>query len=206
MSDFKYPLALFWSDFEATGIPPKDDPNNFSDVLILEVGVIITDFDLNPITGYEEVVKLTREAVESIKKSPVAMEMHKKNGLLKASRDATMSVPEVEQALIALIKEETSFVKGELMIAGSGVAAYDFPLIKTHMPELASYFAYYPFDIGVTRRTSQILAGKAVVNPTAASYGEQKLHRAFADVKGHLEEAGKFREFFRAAVAAGVGA
>jgi oligoribonuclease (3'-5' exoribonuclease) len=193
-----YPQALFWIDVEAPGLPVKND---YSKIPPMEVGVIITDFDLQPIGGYEEVIKLNATHVAALR-DPAnvgAVEMHKKNGLIKASRDAPAehTVEFVEAELIKLIKETTTFNKGEFMIAGSGVAAYDHPLLKEHMPELASYFAYYPFDIGIERRTSKILAGKAVVNYSPKSYGEEKLHRAMADVQAHLDEASQYREWFR---------
>ena len=86
---FRFPQALFWVDFETTNLP---DGNDFSNVHVLEVAVIITDFDLQPYVGYEEVLKLTREGVDAIKANPVVLEMHKVNGLLKESRDASMSL------------------------------------------------------------------------------------------------------------------
>jgi oligoribonuclease (3'-5' exoribonuclease) len=200
-----YPQALFWIDVEAPGLPKKDAPNDYSKLPPLEVGVIITDMDLQRISGYEEVIKLNATHVASLKDpdNVGAVEMHKKNGLIKASRDAPVqnTVAFVEKELITLIKETTTYNKGEFMIAGSGVAAYDRPLLNQHMPELASYFAYYPFDIGVERRVSKILAGQAVVNYSPKSYGEEKLHRAYADVEAHLDEALQYREWFRKAIA-----
>jgi oligoribonuclease (3'-5' exoribonuclease) len=187
-----YPQALFWIDVEAPGLPKKDAPNDYSKLPPLEVGVIITDMDLQRISGYEEVIKLNATHVASLKDpdNVGAVEMHKKNGLIKASRDAPVqnTVAFVEKELITLIKETTTYNKGEFMIAGSGVAAYDRPLLN-------------PFDIGVERRVSKILAGQAVVNYSPKSYGEEKLHRAYADVEAHLDEALQYREWFRKAIA-----
>lgn len=190
MASSKFPHALFWADFETTGLSFEDDH-------ILEVGVIITDFDLNPLSGYEEVVKLTKVAADRLRKDDYVLSMHKASGLLQASAKATMTVAEVEQELITLIQETTPYGKGEFIIAGSGVGHFDHQLIQKQMPELATYFQYYPFDIGTMRRVTKILAGRDVVNKTIASYGDQKMHRAYNDVSAHLEESGKYRDWLR---------
>lgn len=197
----KYPQALFWTDFETTGLPEEGNGIiDFRGVHVLEVGVIITDFDLQPYSGYQEVLKLTQPGLEAIKANEYVRDMHLKNNLIKDSRSAVHSLQDIEDELLALIRETTTFDAGEFMIAGSGVAAFDHLLIKAKMPRLAKMFAYYPMDIGVIRRGSRILAGQAVVNPTVASFGESKTHRAYDDVQAHLEEAGVFREFFRGRV------
>jgi oligoribonuclease len=187
----KYPQALFWTDWETTGLDPTKDQ-------VLEVATIITDFDLNKISGYEEVLQLTQAGLDRIKGNEVVKAMHLKSGLVADARKSTKTVAEVEQELIALIKETTTFEKGEFMMAGSGVGAFDLPWCRHHMPELASYFAYYPFDIGVYRRVSKILVGKYITNPSNKSHGDEKVHRAMADVEAHLEEAESFREVLRA--------
>jgi len=196
-----YAQALFWTDFETTGLPKGND---FSGVHILEVAVIITNFDLQPLTGYKEVIAMTRTAAEAIKGNDYVKNMHTKNGLIAASVAAARSesphtTADVEGELLDLIRENTTFGKGEFMIAGSGVAAYDHPLIKEKMPRLAEYLAYYPLDIGIQRRMALILAGnRELVNPTPRSYQDgQKEHRAWEDVQAHIEEARRWMEFYR---------
>ena len=197
-----YPQALFWTDFETTSLP---DGNDFSGVHVLEAAVIITDFDLIPISGYKEVVAMTKAAAETLSHNDYVKNMHSKNGLIAASVAAARSgegktVHDVEGALLDLIRETTTFDKGEFMIAGSGVAAFDHPLIKYWMPKLNQFLAYYPFDIGVQRRTAKILAGnRDLVNPTPKSYQDGvKEHRAWEDVQAHIEEAKRWRDFYRA--------
>lgn len=196
-----YAQALFWTDFETTGLP---NGNDFSGVHILEVAVVITNFDLQPITGYKEVIAMTKTAAEAIQANDYVKKMHTDNGLIAASVAAARSgegrtTADVEGELLDLIRENTTFDKGEFMIAGSGVAAYDHPLIKAKMPRLAKFLAYYPFDIGVQRRTALILSGnRELVNPTPRSYQDgQKEHRAWDDVMAHIEEAKRWMEFYR---------
>lgn len=193
---FKYAQQLAWIDVETDGLPEGDD---FSTVNVLEFAMIVTDFDLEPQTGYTEVVKLTKAGADRIRANDVVKDMHMTSGLIKDSAAGTFTLAEVEEQAIETLKTKTSFEKGQFMIAGSGVAAFDFPLIKQKMPELAKWFAYYPFDIGIFRRVSKIMAGRDIINPNTASYGESKAHRALADVQAHMEEAGKYRDWIRAA-------
>lgn len=191
----KYPQRLFWVDVETDGLP---DGNDFGVVNVLEVAVIVTDFALNPEAGYEEVIKLTRAGADRIMKNDYVKKMHADSGLLQASaRESEFTLAEVEKNIIEVLKE-TTLDKGDFMIAGSGVAAFDFPLIKQKMPELASWLAYFPMDIGVLRRTVKVLAGKDLVAPVKESFEDGiKAHRALADVQAHIKEAESFRDFFR---------
>lgn len=199
MAYSKSPQALFWVDLETTGLPVGNDFSS-SILSIMEVAVIVTDFDLTPYAGYTETIKLTKTAIEQLRANEYVRDMHKGSGLTRACVESTFSVADAESEIISMLRTATTFDKGEFMIAGSGVAQFDFPLIKEQMPELASWFAYYPFDIGIERRVSKILAGRDLVNPTAGSYGASKAHRAEADVRAHIEEAGKYREWLRSLV------
>lgn len=201
-----YPAALAWIDIETTSLPDEDISRqviDFSNVHVLEFAIIITDFDLAPLSGYQEVLKMTPDAAAVIRENEVVKKMHTVNGLLKESVQAPAehTLSYVEDQVVKLIKETTSFDKGEFMIAGSGVAAFDHPLIKVKMPRLAKYFAYYPFDIGVERRVSNVLARKSIINPVKASYEDGvKVHRAMDDVQNHLTEAERYRDWFRSVV------
>lgn len=190
----KYPQRLAWIDLETDGLP---NGNDYSVVNVLEFAMIVTDFALNPEAGYEEVVKLTRAGAERIKANEYVKNMHAANGLIRASRDSEFTLAEVEQNAIEVLKE-MGLDKGEFMIAGSGVASFDFPLIKTQMPELASWFAYFVLDVGVLRRSVKILAGKDLVAPVRESFEDGvKAHRARGDVEAHMKEGESFMEYFR---------
>ncbi len=197
MAGFKPVHALAIIDIETTGLPPDDDPLNFSDVHVLEFAIMICDFDLDPLAGYHEVVKLTQPGLEAIRANEYVANMHKRNGLIADSRVATRTLADVEAEVIAFLKESTSFDRGEFMIGGSGNASYDYPLMKAKMPKLAGWFAYYPSDVGIFRRMSKFFAGgRDVINPVPSSYdGDVKSHRAWDDVKAHHEEYRRFREW-----------
>lgn len=194
---------LIWVDLETTGLPTEhDECIDFSDVHVLEFAMIVTDRALNidAIGGYTEVIKMTRPAADALKANDFVRDMHGKSGLIQDSIAATMTLAEVDAEVDALLRKETTFEKREFAIAGSGVAMFDFPLIKAKMPLLASWLAYYPYDFGIERRISRDLAGRDIVNPIhVKSYGDQKDHRAMADVEAHLREAQAYRDWFRVA-------
>lgn len=190
-----YPHLLAWIDLETDGLPPEDDRNNYADVHILEAGLIVTDFALNKVVGYSETVRLTKPAADRIRANDYVKNMHKTSGLLADAINAQHTVSQVENEMVAVLAEVGQ--PGDFMIAGSGVASFDFPLIKTHMPRVAAYFAYFPFDIGIIRRGTRILAGHDIVGPSPASYGDMKEHRAFGDVQAHLAEAVLYQTLLR---------
>ena len=115
------------------------------------------------------------------------------------SKESSDTLREIEAEIIGMFKSRTTQEKGEFMIAGSGVAAYDFPLIKEKMPELASYFSYFSLDVGMVRRAFNIFSGGADLVPIISeSFVEgNKKHRALEDIKAHLKEANQYRKFLR---------
>lgn len=189
----KYPNHLFWVDLETTG---TDKDGSYDDVHLLEIAAIVTDFALNPLKGYQAVIRITSAAAEALRHNEYVWNMHKVSGLLEESVKSPQAITmeQAEREVLGILDEDA------YIIAGSGVAAFDHPFIKQKMPLLNAKLAYYPFDVGVVRRMSQILAGKPVVNPTLHSYGEAKEHRALADIKAHLAEGASFRDYFRKAV------
>lgn len=192
---------LIWVDLETTGLPTEhDECIDFSDVHVLEFAMIVTDRALNieHAGGYTEVIKMTRPAADALKANEYVRKMHTTNGLIKDSLSATRTLADVDLEVETILKRETAFDKREFSIAGSGVAMFDFPLIKAKMPRLASWLVYYPYDFGIERRISRDLAGRDLINPVhSASYGDTKVHRAMADVEAHLREAQAYRDWFR---------
>jgi oligoribonuclease (3'-5' exoribonuclease) len=192
-----YPSVLLWLDMETTALPPKGT-NDFSDVYVMEISVIATDFDLKPYFGYEGVVGMTDEMKASLGRNPEVVQIHLKNGLLKASKESTDTLRVIESEIVGMLQNKTSQNKGEFIIAGSGVAAFDHPLIKEKMPELASWLTYYPADIGVVRRLSKILSGgRDVITPVQESFAEGvKAHRSTPDVQADIKLAKEFQKLF----------
>jgi oligoribonuclease len=188
----KFPQALLWMNLQTTGVSPKDD-------FILEAAAIVTDFDLEPITGQSEVVKLTKPAVDRIRTNDYVLKMHVADGLLKESKEATLSLAEVEKEFVTMLKTATTFEPGEFMIAGAGVAHFTAPMLRSQMPELYKWVAFYPFDTGILRRTTKILTGRDIINPVKPQYVDGvKVERALPAVRSQITEAKAYRSEFRA--------
>lgn len=191
--------ALLWIDLETTGLDPVFDS-------ILEVGAILTDLDLNPLAGYREMIKPDRVTVERLRSAPdVVLQMHQESGLIKDLKNATVSLAEVEQELVRMLKEKTSFSPGEISLAGSGVAHFDRRVITHQMKELDRWLTYYSYDIGVFRRMATMFNhGQQVIPPIRESYQEGfKAHRAWGDVTAHHKEAVAFQQWVASRPATG---
>lgn len=191
---------LVWIDLETTSIPtPHDEVIDFSDVHVLEIGLIVTDTAMNihAVGGYQEVTKLTKAAADSLRNTPEALAMHKENGLIQACVAGSKSLADID-AEIDDVLAETGIPKGMFAIAGSGVATFDLLVVRAKMPLLASWLTYYSYDWGIFRRLLKSAVGHDVTNPHLASYGDSKLHRAMADITAHLREAQGFRDWARA--------
>lgn len=193
---------LVWIDLETDGLPTTGNGIvDYRNVNVLEFAAVLTDMDLNilegDLGGYTEVVKMNEAIAANLRATPALLEMHGKNGLIQESvQVATKTLEDIDTEIVQMLSE-TGAQPGEFVIAGSGVAAFDHPLIKAHMPKLAACLAYYPFDIGIQRRVSRKLAGREIVNYAPNSYGDAKTHRAMDDAVAHLREAQSHRDFYR---------
>lgn len=193
MADRAQALAVI--DLETTSLPRGND---WTDVHILEAAMIVVDFDLREYARYSSVVKLNQASLQSLKDNQVVVQMHRENGLIADLKTASKTLREVEEEMIQVLKTKTTFDRGQFAIAGSGVLAFDLPLIKEKMPSLASWLVYYGYDIGVMRRMTRLFTrGADIVNPMPQSYKDGvKVHRALADAAAHLEEMNRYREWF----------
>lgn len=187
------PKAFLWVDVETPGLP---EGNDFSKIPLMEIGAILTNLDLTPITGYYDSVKLTKAHALALRDNPEVLEMHKTSGLIAECAESDRTAEELEREVIEIL-EEAGLEKGEVILAGSGVTAFDHPLIKEQMPELASWLTYYSLDVGIIRRALFHLGdGRKYVDLVSESFKSgHKKHRAYDDIKAHLKEAESYKEW-----------
>src|SRR5690349_7060804 len=120
--------------------------------------------------------------------------MHADNGLIADlvkgwGRTVGPAFLEFENGMMTRLNPLTG---STIHLAGSGVAAFDRPMINRFFPRDAKRLHYAPIDVGVLRRTWKMWTGADITGDN-----EAKAHRAMADVEGHLREARAFREAFR---------
>jgi len=185
-----YATHLLWIDLETPSLP---NGNDYSRVPILEVGAILTDISLNKIDGYTEVVGMTKHTADILQSNPFVVDMHKKSGLIKDSIDSSFTCEQIEGDLLSMLSDH-NLKKGSVALAGSGVASFDYPVIKEHMPRLADMLEYYVYDVGIFRRLFKAVSPRDVINPSDHKYGNKKVHRAMADIEDHLGEAKDYQK------------
>lgn len=164
---------LLWLDLETTDLDPKIGET-------LEIAAILTDDTLCELSRFHRVLHFEGEVSDFIR------QLHTDNGLLAASASSTLTekqgTADLHDWLLEFVADGSSVV-----LAGSGVAHFDFPWMKARQWDVASLLKYYVIDVGVLRRGLRLLNAE-VVPDVPQSSGPQKVHRAMADVEAHLEE------------------
>ena len=167
---------------------------------IIEVGIVVTDPDLVPLTDLSLLVEPVPEHVHDADEVVVAM--HEGNGLWRdlnrAREDRRLLTPiEVDTTLCAFLKPH--LVDGTIALAGSGVAHFDARWIRLHLPATAKRLTYWSLDVGVVRRfLRDVCHATAAVDEAAQHAGDAKTHRALEDVYLHLAETAVYRHWLTA--------
>jgi oligoribonuclease (3'-5' exoribonuclease) len=185
---------LLWLDLETAG------SNVVAGDPILEVATILTDRDLEVLGTFEAVVwpeqwdrddRDTRRLPTTI--DQFVVKMHNENGLWNdCARDGRpLHVVESELILRLSMNRGNS---GKFVLAGSGVSHFDRRFIDYQMPRLAKWLRYYSIDVGVLRRSLELIGCSDLIPPM----NEQKTHRAMDDVKLHLDEMQHYKKELRA--------
>lgn len=171
------PRNFAFVDLETTG---TDEDRDF----ILEVGVVITDLDLNELDRDSWTVSHPRESgwAQRLDANPHVHRMHTDNGLLEDVKKDGRPVDQVEGGLAGLLGYYAD--GGRVALAGSGVGHFDSRFIRRHLPNVARLLTYWTIDVGVIRRTLHYCNAGHLV-PDAP----EKSHRALDDALHHLREA-----------------
>lgn len=180
---------LLWVDLETTGLDPDLD-------CIIEVGSILTDVSLNPISTFQSVVRPDAFALHRMMENDIVLTMHNESGLIPLL-DGGEYIEEVDSALAGIIeaslgnRSDTS-----LLVAGSGVGHHDKSFILKYMPQVAALTDYPVIDVGVVRRFLRDVVGWPEAIPTDGESATKK-HRAMDDVQQHFHEAMHYVELLR---------
>jgi len=181
MSKNNIPTKLLWIDLEMTGLEPNDDR-------ILEVGVVVTDFEFNELDTYEAVVFQEPEILERMKsadwyeypdgkrtKVGTVYDMASKNGLVDRI-EAGKSEEEVEKDVARLIRKNFD----ELAILAGSSIHQDRRFIRNWWPEVETLLHYRMLDVTAYKILMQGKYGVEFMKPDE--------HRALGDIRGSIQE------------------
>ena len=174
---------LAWIDIETTGLDPLEDK-------LLEVACIVTTQSLEEINRDEWQLKFTGQDASNRfdhAREPIphiVYQMHKESGLWSdCGRSDLLEhewVEEFEEFLQDCLNVNDWATK--FVMAGSGVARFDYTWFQFNYQRLLEKFTYYCFDVGVIRR------GLVLVDLIESLENKTLAHRAMMDIEDHIEE------------------
>lgn len=175
---------IAWIDLECS------DTNEYVNP-ILEVGLIVTDKELNEYEREYWIINPDEDFPGwADRMSDFVCEMHTKNGLLDDVEAHGVEMAEVDQELAEVLDKYTT--NGRLPAGGSGIAHFDMRFIREQLPQAAKRLRYWQIDIGAVRRYLRDLVGLEVGKPS-----ETKTHRALDDIALHVDEARHYKRLIR---------
>lgn len=199
MSDFTH---IAWTDLETTGLHPEHDE-------ILEVGIVLTDCDLNVLGEANWIVR--PRTLDLVALHPAVRVMHTDNGLI----DEITSAIAVEQLdperyiktyrswnIKAVDLQVKNWIDDQLpadeswrvALGGSGVSHFDIRWIQRHMPFFNALLYRSTVDVGVVRRFIEMVVQRPDLVP---AQHRDLSHRALDDARDHLAEAKFYRQLWR---------
>lgn len=170
---------LVWIDCEMTGLDLTVDE-------LVEVAVVITDYDLTPIDpGFAIVIKPSAEALANMGDFVTAM--HTESGLI-TELDGGVSLSEAETAVLEYIQR---FVPSPQTapLAGNTIGT-DRAFINKYMPSVDAHLHYRSVDVSSIKELSRRWFPRVYFNSPAKNGG----HRALADILESIRELHYYRK------------
>lgn len=169
---------LVWIDCEMTGLDLEVDE-------LVEIAVIITDYDLKPVdAGLSIVIKPDASALESM--GDFVRAMHTQSGLIEEIPNG-VSVADAEyQVLEYILRHVPEEQKAPL--AGNSIGT-DRSFIAKYMPRLDSHLHYRNVDVSSIKELAKRWFPRAYFNAPAKKGG----HRALADILESIRELEYYR-------------
>jgi len=180
-------IRFVWIDLEMTGLNPDVDQ-------ILEIAVVVTGADLEPLGEITRVVHHAEETVQRMSK--VVQRMHSANGLIDDVLSSTTTLREAERAALTVIVEHC--LPGAGFLCGNNVH-HDWRFLARHMPRIEQYLHYRQVDVATIKVLAEAWA------PAVVPEKEPSNHRALADIRESIAELRYYCEHvFRGSMATAV--
>ena len=170
---------LVWIDCEMTGLDIENDG-------LVEIAVIVTDFDLNPLhPGLSIVMNPGDNALANM--GDFVREMHETSGLLPEIAGG-ISVADAESAVIHYINQYVPDSRRPIL-AGNTIGM-DRAFIMRYMPQLDARLHYRNLDVSSIKEISRRWFPSAYFCAPQKNGG----HRALADIQESIRELGYYRK------------
>lgn len=172
---------LVWIDCEMTGLDVSVDE-------LVEVAVVITDYDLTPVDpGFSIVIKPDQSAYDNM--AEFVLNMHKHSGLLEEIPGG-VSLADAEFAVNEYILKYVPTAK-TAPLAGNTIGT-DRTFLAKYMPRVDSHLHYRSIDVSSIKELSRRWFPRVYFNAPTKDGG----HRALADILESIREL----EYYRKAV------
>jgi len=172
---------LVWIDCEMTGLDISVDE-------LVEVAVVITDYDLVPVDeGFTIVIKPDQDALDNM--SEFVTNMHRESGLLDEIPNG-VSLADAEYAVLEYILKYVP-TEQKAPLAGNTIGT-DRMFLAKYMPRVDRHLHYRSIDVSSIKELARRWYPRIYMNAPAKNGG----HRALADI---LESIRELRYYRRAA-------
>jgi oligoribonuclease len=169
---------LVWIDCEMTGLDLSIDE-------LVEVAVVVTDFELNVLDpGFDIVIKPSDAAKAQM--GDFVVKMHTTSGLLDAMEQG-VSLEEAQQQVLAYLQR---FVPqaGQAPLAGNTIGT-DRGFLAKYMPEVDGFLHYRSIDVSSIKELARRWYPRVYYNAPTKHGG----HRALADILESVRELDYYR-------------
>jgi oligoribonuclease len=172
---------LVWIDCEMTGLDLAVDE-------LVEVAVVITDYDLAPIDpGFQIVINPDKSALDNM--GDFVRNMHTESGLITEIPNG-VSLADAEYAVLEYILQHVPGVQSA-PLAGNTIGT-DRAFLAKYMPRVDSHLHYRSVDVSSIKELARHWFPRVYFNAPAKNGG----HRALADILESIREL----EYYRKAV------
>ncbi len=165
------PKNLLWVDLETTGLNPEKD-------VILEIAVLVTDFNFKTLAVYQAMIKQNPKIVERLMAKNNWWESYPANrqALLQGIKIGE-PLKQVERDLINLVNQ---YFKNEPAILAGNSIHYDRAYIRHWWPAFNQKLHYRMLDVSALKILMQ---GKYDID-----FKGKEVHRAMDDIKESITE------------------
>lgn len=172
------PDLLVWIDCEMTGLDlPRDE--------LLEVAVVVTDYDLVALDpGFEVVIAASDDAIAQM--SDFVREMHAGSGLLDLLAGG-VALAEAEESVLKYVSSLVP-VAGTAPLAGNTIGT-DRAFLARYMPRVDAHLHYRNVDVSSIKELAKRWFPRTFFRAPEKRGG----HRALADIRESIRELDYYR-------------